>query len=591
MRSLRSLSHALAGCVLLPTLALLGGCSGSPPSGPDAVPAAGGESAPVVASAEPSLVPPGATLDLRVFGSGFDDGSRVDVATGGEPSPEVRTDSTRFVSEVELVATITTAADVLLGPYDIVVTTGKGKQGIGTELIDVDSTSGIQVNTRTTSTSSADQPRGDYDVLIDGAPSGGHRVSPTGSKAVTGLSSGEHSVGLDGVAENCAVSGDNPRTVNVPRGAIVQVFFDIICTPLLSPPSAPPSPPPTTGDVLAFEGVSMGGDLDIYWMTPEGLGPVNLTNSQGLDWGPHWSPDGSQIAFTSHRTGGSQIYVMRADGSEVRQLTTAGQGLARDGAMCPRWSPDGSRIAFGSADGLGLIYVMRADGSEVRLLTTALGAIETCPIWSPDGSKIAFAFVQSPWDYGPSALYVMNSDGTGRRLLSTEPDELPAGNLAWSPDGSRIAYDAWSCPGACGLDYREISIVHSDGSSRVRLTSEPFLDAFGPAWSPDGSKIAFARSTVSTTVSTENAFGIDHDIFVMDANGANLRRLTTDVGLTDVAVRTAGPVWSPDGSRIAFSLFSRSSEDHSIAIMNNDGSDLRMLVTGGWAPAWRPSPP
>lgn len=568
--SLRRLAYALAGCILLPTLALLGGCSGSSPSGPDVGVLGGGESDPVVSSAEPHLIPPNVTLDLRVFGSGFEDGSRVDVVTGGAPTPKVRTDSTRFVSAGEVVATITTAPDVPLGTYDLVLTGPNGKQGVGTELIDVDSTSGVQVNTSTTSTNGADQPRGGYDVLIDGAPSGGHPVSPTGSKAVTGLSEGEHSVGLGGVPENCAVSGENPRTVSIPRGAIVYVFVDIICTPPspLSPPAAPPSPPPTTGDVLAFQGVSTGGDGDIYWMTPEGLGPVNLTNSQGFDWGPDWSPDGSQIAFTSERTGGSQIYVMRGDGSEVRQLTTDSARWNHS----PRWSPDGSTIAFVSdtLGGKSQIYVMRADGSEVRQLMTGGGSFL---VWSPDGSKIAF--IQETWDYGLYDLYVMNSDGTGRRRLTTESEEVASGGLAWSPDGSRIAYDVYRCqPDSCRFDYRQISIVHSDGSGRARLTSDPSLDSFGPAWSPDGSKIAFARSTGGT---------IGTGIFVMDANGANVRRLTTGAG------EASAPVWSPDGSRIAFSLFS--GEVPSIATMNSDGTGLRTLVTGGFGPTWRPRRP
>jgi TolB protein len=571
-------NHVLVAAMLLAPLGLLGGCSGSTPSGPDAVPAAGGERAPVVASTEPSLVPPNATLDLRVFGSGFDDGSRVDVVTGGEPSPKVRTDSTRFVSEGEVVATITTAPDIPFGGYDIVLTDSKGKQGIGTELIDVDSTSGIQVNTRTTSTSYADEPRGGYDILIDGVPSGGHPVAPTGSAAVTGLSGGEHSVGLDGVAEHCAVSGDNPRTVSVPKGAIVQMFFDISCTP---PPSPPPPPPPATGDVLAFTGVSAGGNSDIYWMTPEGLGPVNLTNSPG-NWEPDWSPDGSRIVFLGDSPSFADIYTMRDDGSDVRHLTKDEQWKAS-----PRWSPDGSTIAFvsGSADladlsGSSDIYIMHADGSDIRQLTTDAQP-KASPRWSPDGSKIAFTggpliSIINDQNIYDTDLYVMNSDGTGRMRLTTGFGS--AWNAAWSPDGSRIAYVwATSVPDNPEIfEHSEIFVVYSDGSGRVKLTSDPSDSAFDPAWSPDGSKIAFGRVTAR---GDSDVF--DSDIFVMDANGGNLRRLTTTGS-------ARGPVWSPDGSRIAFSLDSPGVP--TIAIMNSDGTDLRTLVPG-YGPTWRPRRP
>jgi hypothetical protein len=277
--------HLLVGPVLflgIAALSLLGGCSGGTPSGPDLEAAGGDESDPVVSSAEPRLVPPNVTLDLRVFGSGFDEGSRVDVATDGVPSPKVRTDLTRFVRKGEVVATITTAADVPLGPYDIVLTDTKGKQGVGTELIDVDSTSGIQVNTSTTSTTGT-EPRGGfnivYAILIDGASSGGHPVNANGSATVTGMSAGEHTIELDEVAEGCAVSGDNPRRVNVLRGEIVQVLFVIACT---STPSADVDS--TSGIVTNEAGEPLAGanvELDCCGPPEHPLWQLTTTDASG----------------------------------------------------------------------------------------------------------------------------------------------------------------------------------------------------------------------------------------------------------------------------------------------------------------------
>jgi Tol biopolymer transport system component len=159
--------------------------------------------------------------------------------------------------------------------------------------------------------------------------------------------------------------------------------------------------------------------------------------------------------------------------------------------------------------------------------------------------------------YDPD-LYVMNSDGTGRMRLTTGLGS--AWTPTWSPDGSRIAYVWTTSPPNHPEKRSEIFVVHSDGSGRVNLAA-----GSDPAWSPDGSKIAIAQDT---------------DIFVIDANGGNLRRLTTTDG-------SGLPVWSPDGSRIAFTLFGFES---AVAVVNSDGTDLRTLMPGH-SPTWRPRRP
>jgi hypothetical protein len=98
----------------------------------------GGEKEPVVTRADPSLLPPAATLKVRVLGSGFDDRSRVELRREGSAAPEMRTESIQFVGPGELLATIAIGAEAPPGFYDILVEDRKGKQGIGTELIDVD---------------------------------------------------------------------------------------------------------------------------------------------------------------------------------------------------------------------------------------------------------------------------------------------------------------------------------------------------------------------------------------------------------------------------------------------------------------------
>ena len=184
----------------------------------------------------------------------------------------------------------------------------------------------------------------------------------------------------------------------------------------------------------------------------EGSDVRRLTDDMGK--APAWSPDGSQIAFSSNRDGNLEIYVMNSDGSDPRRLTDHAD---RDGE--PSWSPDGRHIAFMSdrENPRGDIYVMNSDGSDPRRLTDH-GRRDESPAWSPDGRHIAFASSRS----GNGEIYVMNSDGSDPRRLTDHADR--DGEPSWSPDGRHIAFvSSRSGDG-------DIYVMNSDGSDPRRLT-------------------------------------------------------------------------------------------------------------------------
>lgn len=147
-----------------------------------------------------------------------------------------------------------------------------------------------------------------------------------------------------------------------------------------------PHPAPAKVSSITFSSGRDGND-EIYAMNADGTGQTNLAQNAASDQIPHWSRDGSKIAFESDRDDGStsEIYVMNADGTGQTRLTT---NSANDYA--PVWSPDGSKIAFVShRDGNDEIYVMNADGTgQVRLTNNA--TYDSAPTWSPDGTKIAY---------------------------------------------------------------------------------------------------------------------------------------------------------------------------------------------------------
>ena len=128
------------------------------------------------------------------------------------------------------------------------------------------------------------------------------------------------------------------------------------------------------------DGIGWRGDAfrHVFVVNLESGETRQITDGEGEDSPPAWSPDGARIAFWSRRDGNPEIYVMNADGSGQTRLTT---NSADD--FQPAWSPDGKQIAFISLrDGNAEIYVMNADGTDLTRLTTN-AAIDALPAWSP----------------------------------------------------------------------------------------------------------------------------------------------------------------------------------------------------------------
>jgi len=261
---------------------------------------------------------------------------------------------------------------------------------------------------------------------------------------------------------------------------------------------------------IAFVHDVYPGNSEIYVMNADGTNQIQLTDSPQNDYYPAWSPDGTKIAFCSHRDGNWEIYAMNADGSNQTRLTNNPADDAN-----PSWSPDGTKIAFNShRDGDWEIYVMNADGSNQTRLTNN-PADDAHPSWSPDGTRITF---QSDRD-GNREIYVMNVGGGGEERVTCNSacDEEPA----WSPDGNRIAFESDR-----DGNY-EIYVMTPDGSNQMRLTTNPAWD-YSPTWSPDSTKIAF------TSLRDGN-----REIYAMNADGSGQTRLTEN------AVWDFSPAWSP----------------------------------------------
>ncbi len=226
------------------------------------------------------------------------------------------------------------------------------------------------------------------------------------------------------------------------------------------------------------------GNSEIYTSTANGDTQVRLTENSAADTDPVFSPDGSRIAFVSNRDDDREIYVMNADGSGQTRITEhAGDD------MDPAWSPDGTRLAIRrNVDGNNEIFAIDAadGGNAVNLTDNA--ASDFLPDWSPDGEQIVFQrYGGSGSEVGVgNEVFLMNADGSGQVNLTSNSGSINDGRPSFAPGGELIAFDSNR-----GDSRFEIYTMDTAGDDVTRLTDIAGGSSQEPAFSPDGSQVAF----------------------------------------------------------------------------------------------------
>lgn len=269
------------------------------------------------------------------------------------------------------------------------------------------------------------------------------------------------------------------------------------------------------------------GNFDLYIMNPDGTNQQNLTNdtsdSKALrnNLGPIASPDGKQLLYETDIDGNYEIYVFNIVSGARTNLT---KNNANDDS--PTWSPDGAKIAFVSDRDAVLvdkdrdiwttdIYIMNADGSNIRRITTdnqnsSYGTLS----WSPDGKKLAFCMLkQSP--YGLiylAGLHTFSLDTRELTRLTFDSSTIQC-NPHWSPDGKQIVYSL------SGSKLFNIYVMNADGTDQTALSPDPAIYDQNPSWSPDGKKIVFSSRRDGK-----------YHLYVMNADGSNQVQLTNGPG-------------------------------------------------------------
>jgi Tol biopolymer transport system component len=290
---------------------------------------------------------------------------------------------------------------------------------------------------------------------------------------------------------------------------------------------------------------------DLYLIRADRSGAQRLThdsqyhrsNPFTASFNGRWSPDGSRIVFSREQAFGDcahldtrdDVFVMQADRSGVRRLTKSGDA---GGAS---YSPDGTQLVF---DQGGSVVVSGVDAKRRRVIArNAYGAA-----WSPDGSRLLYADDNAAW---------VVDLATGRRLHVAGGKGDYFETPGWSADGAKIIFPR----ARSGRKRYELWEMNWNGSGKTRLTSRSgtVSDDECPVESPDGTQIAFTRSSDRRS-----------DLMLLDEHG--VRTLVAGGG-------TGGgcPAWSRDGSVIAFGK--SCGEWVRLSIIRPDGSGQRRLTT------------
>jgi len=237
---------------------------------------------------------------------------------------------------------------------------------------------------------------------------------------------------------------------------------------------------------------------------------------------PNAAQAADTVVFTSNRSGVIELYTAGSDG--VSRLTF--NDIQERQAV---WSPDGSRIAFaGFSAGNWDIYTISSMGSDLQRLTDDV-ARDDRPKWTSDGRIV---FQRGPLFCPPCEAWIMDADGSAESLIPI------SGNVVMpepSPHGQRLAYTSDRAGGGNAL-----WVGHLNGKGAKRITDAPTAGAgdFMPRWSPSGNDLAFIRG---------DSFFSQNDLYVVHADGTDLRRLTVTPGRTE-----SWPAWSSDGSEVLF---------------------------------------
>ncbi|MGE5833997.1 MAG: Ig-like domain-containing protein, partial [Acidobacteriota bacterium] len=339
----------------------------------------------------------------------------------------------------------------------------------------------------------------------------------------------------------------------------------------------------------------------IYVMNADGNGQTPVIHRSPLfDGEPVWSPDGTRLAFSSWKDGPfgpyPRIFIVNVDGTGVRQLTPdVDDNLEYVTDFGPSWSPDGTQIVFTRN---GALHVINADGSGFAALPNEEFAQN--PWWSPDGTRIAYTG-------GAGDIRICDANGANPVSVTTNPAQ--EFSPRWSPDGRRLVFVRVT-DDQVGPDFvTQLYTINVDGTGESRLSPGGFSE-YSPDWGPDepargvsGVQVEVTPATATLDVGESRQFSaivrahsgtILSDASVRWVSDNPAVAVVNTSGVVTGAARGAAQISAEFGNatgrarvtvaeltlrnRIVFATTERGSFD--LGVIRSDGSDRHILTTG-----------
>ena len=325
-------------------------------------------------------------------------------------------------------------------------------------------------------------------------------------------------------------------------------------------------------------------------------GPLTTSASPAASAAPTMLADEPWIAYQWVRAGGDGIYLVRPDGTNPHELLPD----VKYNAYHPDWSPNGAQIAFDAETGGGNeISVVNADGTNAAaIVRRSTDCAISCgdvalPAWSPDGSKIAFVrFQLGPSGLEAAVIEVQDVASGDRRVLYTAPSKTALNYPRWSPDGRSIVFEMTRYPDtqiklgtATGSAIAVIDVT-GEGPKPVVLTDWSMYATY-PDWRPGSDVILFSTYDLDEFQATDEP----SNLYTIKADGSGQTALTS---FGKAEQRATQPTWTPDGSRIIFTLVGqRAGVDNPLhaAFIEGNGSNIVDIGVAATHPRLRPGTP
>jgi len=285
-----------------------------------------------------------------------------------------------------------------------------------------------------------------------------------------------------------------------------------------------------------------GKRIAYYSMNRHGIFVISTLGGlakQLTEFGSHpvWSPDGQWLAFQGISSpdldgmpmGSSILWIVNSQGGEPRQLTQVTNPPGSHYA--PSWSPDGKRVAFINYNTVSpQVWSIAVSGAELQSITKPGTGDKSWPIYAPDGNSIYFNRGETLWK---TPVSPDSGAAVGEPIKVADLGSTVIRNATLSASGKWLAYSAYTSTDNL-ISVPMSPLTNEPAGSPSFLTNQPGTRHIAPAFSPDGSRIAFSTMRRGNT----------SNLWIADADGGNLNQVTTEGGRF--------PSWYPDGKQLAF---------------------------------------